>query len=224
MLRVEDWAEIRRLHRAVLTTGFDDSPKHFHEVQRVVRKARRSGFASVAVDETFLYAAIYDGDGLDPNRLAKVFPALVDHLLSSGILDEAQPERNSLVIAAVPERISPFVQSRLPYYLFDLPQSTIIDMLHGRMTVLNIVNAGRVAMAMENAGYEVAYPSGRNDLCNGSLVVSAPFDDENGRPYVVELHNLQWHIDEMLLEFKPSNSYQMSSPACEMQRNCRRNT
>lgn len=69
--------------------------------------------------------------------------------------------------------------------------------------MLNIVNAGRVAMAMEKAGYEVTYPSGRNDLSNGSLVVSARFDDDNGRPYVVELHNLQRHVDEMLLEFKP---------------------
>ena len=114
-----------------------------------------------------------------------------------------QPERNSLVVAGVPEGISSQGHSHLPYFLLDFPQNTIVDMLHGRMTVLNIVNTGRSATALENAGYEVSYPSGRNDLSNESLVVSASFDDDEGRRYVVELHKLQRHLDEVLHEFKP---------------------
>lgn len=189
--------------KALVTTEVNQGPSHFHEVQRIARKARRNGFASVALEDAFLYVAIYDENGLSADRLGDAFSHVSEQLMTSGILDEETPDLNSLLILSMPDDPALNAKYHIPYFLFDLPQSTRIDMLRRRMILLNIVNAGRVSMAIEEAGYNVRHPTGRNDLGGESLVVSASVEDEGGRSYLVELHSLQRHIEQMILEFQP---------------------
>jgi hypothetical protein len=169
-------------------------------VQRVARKARRVGYASETVENAFLYVSLYDQEGLDPKRDESKFQQISKDLVASGIFYDEEKERNSLVIYSVPHA-QPSAQLFLPYYLYSLPKTTIIDMLHGRMMLFIFVNSGRIVSALEEQGFEVEFPTGRNDLANESLVASWTYDIGK-ETYRGQLHNLGIHIHEMIMEFR----------------------
>jgi len=176
---------------------------HSEVLKRVVRLARRRGYAGEPVDGTFFYAALYDPDGIDPQRLGDALSLLPSDLVGSGIFFEDDPSRNSLVICSVPSPEGRAPQLHLPYYLLPLPQTAILDLLHGRLMIFNLVNSGRVVAALESAGFDVRVPTGRNDLSSESLVVGMEVEDSRGDRFVAEWRNLTMHLNEMTMEFKP---------------------
>lgn len=182
------------------TTGGAD---HADVLKRIVRRARRLGYAGEGVDATFFYAALYDPNGIDPQRLSEALSRLPGELVGSGIFFEDDPSKNSLVICSVPSPEGRGPQLHLPYFLLPLPQTAILDILHGRLMIFNLVNSGRVVAALETAGFEVHVPTGRNDLSSESLVVRMKVDDTGGERYVAEWRNLTMHVNEMTMEFKP---------------------
>lgn len=175
-------------------------PGHVKSLRRVVRRARTDGYASESVENTFLYVAFYRREGVNIDCVQD--PRLGQDLLNSGILFEDERERNAIVINVVPLPEGRGPQLFLPYYLYSLPQTAIMDMLHGRLTIVVLVNPGRIIVALEEEGYEVIVPSGRNDLSNDSFVILATLEDKAGRPYSVELRNLQLHVHETIYEFQ----------------------
>jgi hypothetical protein len=88
----------------------------------------------------------------------------------------------------------------LPYYLYSLPQTAILDLLCERMLVLVIVNPAQIANALEEAGFEVAMAYERDGL--QSLVASAAIEDSEGGTYRSELQNLGRYITECVMEFR----------------------
>lgn len=180
----------------------EPSSDHADALRRVVRRARRSGYGAESVDNAFFYVAVYDAEGFDSERLTWILESIPADLVSSGVLFEEERSRNSLVVFSVPSHEGRGPQLFLPYYLLPLPTSSIVDILQGRMMILNIVNAGRVVEALESAGFEVRHPSGHNDLAEGSMVVGTEIEDADGARYRAELHNLKMHLDEMTMEFR----------------------
>ena len=176
---------------------------HAEVLKRLVRLARRRGYAGEGVDGTFFYAALYDRNGIDPLRLSDTLSSLTSNLVASGIFFEDDPSRNSLVIFSVPSPEGRGPQLHLPYYLLPLPQTAVIDMLLGRLMIFNLVNSGRVVAALESAGFEVRVPTGRNDLSGDSLVVRMHVEGDRGERYAAEWRNLTMHLNEMTMEFKP---------------------
>jgi hypothetical protein len=176
---------------------------NFAPLQRVTRRARRAGFATEAVDDTFFYATIYNRGGVDASTIPARANSLPSDLIASGILFEEEVERNSIVIYTIPTEHRGGPDVCMPFYLYDLPRSTILDILHGRMIVTIIVNSGRITEALKVAGFDVKIPSGRNDLANGSLVLAFDFEDDDGTAFRMGLHNLRVHVYEMIMEFKP---------------------
>lgn len=192
--------------KPVLTMKMDrPSSGHAAEaLRRVARRARRSGFATEAVDNTFLYAAVYSPDLV--NDIKDLIRGVPKCLIDSGILYTERIDRNSIVMYSTPTEGSRWPQLYLPYFLFSLPVATIIDILCGRMVIFNLVNSGRIVEAIEEAGFRVTLPKIRNDLKDGSLVVSARFDGEGGVAYSGEMHNLSQFINEMVMEFRSLQS------------------
>lgn len=187
----------------VLTVAAEASGgDHSDALRRVVRRARRCGYGSEAVDNAFLYVALYDKNGIDVGRLPSLWDSIPKDLVSSGIFFEEDRTRNSLVVCSVPSPEGRGAQLYLPYFLLPLPRTAISDIVHGRMIIFSLVNSGRVSEALENEGFEVAYPTGRNDLSAGSMVVTMEIEHD-GQRYRAEWHNLQMHLDEMVMEFKP---------------------
>ncbi len=188
--------------KSVITACVEDGGvNHAGVVRRVARRARRNGFATAAVDDAILYCAAYHQDGMDADKFGQLASELPSEVLSSGILFRDNPERNSLVIYPIPETKGG-AQLYLPYFLYGLPRSTILDLLHGRMMFSIVVNSGRIVEALESAGFKVVIRKGRNDLSPGSIVLCSEFEFEGGVRYAAEFHNLNLHIYEMLMEFK----------------------
>jgi len=173
---------------------------HFASLRRVVRRARLGGYASASAENTFFYAAFYRPEGIGIDTVQH--PQLEQDLIDSGILFEKGQGRNDLVIHSVPSPEGRGPQLFLPYYLYSLPQTSIIDILHGRLIIVILINSGRIIAALEEEGYKVAIPSGRNDLGKDSLVVSTMIEDGAGSSYQIELHGLQRHVYETIHEFR----------------------
>jgi hypothetical protein len=166
-----------------------------------VRRARRTGYAAEAVENTFVYIAIYDGEGLGEDRLQRLLASVPQDVIGSGILPAESRDRNPLVINTIPEDRGG-AQLFLPYFLYSLPKTSIIDILRSRMLIIVFVNPAQIARALEVEGFRVTNPAGRNDLSNESFVVETTFRDDDGYECRAELHNLKAHIDEMVMEFR----------------------
>ena len=111
------------------------------------------------------------------------------------------PERNALVINAIPPDEGIAAQPYLPYYLYPIPKRAIFELLNGTLTVVVLVNPGRIIEALEQDGFEVAVPR-RNDLPSCSFAVTVEIADDAGRRYRAELGNLGFHVTEAVYELK----------------------
>jgi hypothetical protein len=174
---------------------------NWHAIKRVARRARRTGYAAESVEDTFVYAAFYDPDGLELERLNERFGRLMDDIIQSRNWSNDPTRKGSLIVAMLPSPEHEHAQTYLPYFLFAFPKNTVPDLLHGRMIILIMTNPSRITDALESAGFIVSIPTGRNDLSNESLVVSAEIDDGMGNPHQVEFRNLGRHVDQVMMEF-----------------------
>lgn len=193
--------------KAVVTILMNDrdgptEPNRMDVLRSVTRRARRNGFAAQQVEDTFVWAAVYDEHGLDDQeRFTSHIEQLPSVLVNSGIFFTDETERNAIVYYSLPPREARSPSLYTPYHLLGLPVSTTIDIMRGRMAVFNIVNPGRLIAALETAGFEVSTPGGQLDLSNESLVLSYTVDTDHG-PYRAEIHALGLHITEMMYEFR----------------------
>jgi hypothetical protein len=165
---------------------------------RVVESAYATGYGSEAVEDTFLYVAFYASDGLS-DEVIKDERLIVD-LQSSGILFE-DPERNSLVVSALPTNDRRGAELYLPYYLLPLPLNAVVDMMRNRLVVLILTNGGRIVSALEKAGFKITNDSSKSG--GFSFIASSVIDSDDlpGRHFNIELHNLHRHVSEMICEF-----------------------
>jgi hypothetical protein len=186
----------------VLTTHFEsEASSHWKPLRRIIRNARRTGYASVCVDGAFLYTAFYRPDGVNEDALKD--STVAQDLLDSDIFFRGIDRgRNALVVTQVPPREAIGAQPFLPYFLYTIPKRAIFDLLHGRLTIIVLTNSGRIVSALEEDGFHVSLPSGRNDLSAGSLVISAEVMDDQGGSYRVDMHDMSFHVLEIIHEFK----------------------
>lgn len=192
--------------KPVVTILMDDregptEPDRIDVLRSVTRRARRKGFAAQQVEDTFLWVAVYDKDGLNQERFTSHIEQLPSVLVNSGIFFTEETERNAIVLYSLPPREARSPSLYTPYHLLGLPVSTTVDIMRGRMAVFNIVNSGRLIAALEAAGFEVSTPGGLLDLSNESLVLSYTMGTDHG-PYRAEIHALGLHITEMMYEFR----------------------
>ncbi len=185
----------------MLTTTFDSSvTSHWKILRRVIRKSRSDGYASEAVDGTLLYAAFFDPDGNHlPTITSSSLPA---DIVNSGILQTRMPERNSLVINAIPPEEQRAARLFLPYYLYPIPKRAISELIRGQLTIFVIANPAGIMAALEKDGFEVSTRPDCTKQSPGDLVVSSEVTDDEGNRYHVEMHNLSFHINEVIYECK----------------------
>lgn len=170
-------------------------------LRRVIRKAKHARYASELVDGAFLYVALYDENGVTEELIKR--QELIDDLLGSGLLPPEDRERNALIVSGVPPAESNAMNLFLPYYLYSIPRTAIFDLLRGRLVLLVLTNPGRVIAALERHGFPVSIklsPPGGTPLDN--LVVTHDFTDTSGAAYRMEMHNLSFHVNELIYEFK----------------------
>lgn len=194
----EDITEIKG-EPPMLSRDIDANGVSRWEVLRsVARRARRYGYAAEAVDEAFVFAAMYDPNGIAPDRMPGA-ESLVSDILTSRMLPAENRDRNAIWINTVPEEGRRTAPKYLPYFLYPLPRSTILDLLHGRMLLFHLSNPAQIATALSNAGF-TAKPRHGNDFRSG-FDVRTEIQDEHGRRYALNLGGLESPMREMIMEF-----------------------
>jgi hypothetical protein len=170
---------------------------HWKPLQRVVRKARRNGYGSECVDNTFLYAAFYSADGLSPDSMSH--DLLRHDLLNPALLVEDGDQVNALSIAAIPppQRVGAYLC--LPFYLYPIPRSSVCDIIHGRLIIFVAFNEGRLAECLEQAGFnvEIDYKAKGKPF-----VVDASVTAKDGSQYRVRLPDLRRYFDGIIYGFR----------------------
>lgn len=169
-------------------------------LQRAVRRARRNGFGSETVEGAWMYVALYDAEGVDVKRNPKPIEQIPRAIIESEIWAQ-RSVNDAVVVHSIPPLKAVGAQVFLPYFLYPIPRSSVLDLMHGRMIIFVLVNPARLVSALESTGFRVSSPSGRNDLGNDSLVLSTEIESDDGARLRVDLTNLQRHIEEMLMEF-----------------------
>ena len=142
----------------IFEAGQADGTSHWPLVRRLIRRARRTGYASGVADSAMLYVVLYDKNGI--GSPPEVLRSLPGDLAASGIFLE-DTSRNSLWISSLPDSRGRGARRYLPYYLYPLPRAWILDILHGRLMIMSMLNVGRVAMALEEEGLRTADARGK---------------------------------------------------------------
>jgi hypothetical protein len=171
---------------------------HWKSLQRVVRKARRSGYGAECVDDTFLYVALYDAEGLSPKSINHS-SRLRDDLSNPRLLVEDDRNINVLSIALIPPPEVTGAQLFRPFYLYPIPRSSIRDLLHGRMIILVCLNEGRLVKALEEADFSVDF---RPDRRRSPLIATGSVAMDEGTEFHVQLPDLRHHLDQVIYEFR----------------------
>jgi hypothetical protein len=177
-------------------TTKNSTPSYWKSLRRVIRQARRDGYASECIEGSFLYTAFYQAEGITEESLKDI--RLIEDIQESGILIKDGSYPNALVINAVPPQEQTVAHSFLPYYLYSIPRRAIYDLIHGRLVIVILVNQGRVFQALAEAGFSVKLSPRRTDR---SFVVSDSIAAPSGAQYRIDIPNLAQYINEMVYEF-----------------------
>ena len=173
---------------------------HWPLIRGLVRAARKTGFASGVAEEAVVYAAFYRKEAFDdPDTIAHL-PELPKVLIASGILFEGDlRDKNSLIVSVLPDWHGAGPHLYMPYYLYALPRYAVVDLLHGRLILVSLLNLGRVAVALEEAGYRVELPTKDRDYARSPLRVFTETEVGSTR-FRVELGGLHLPLTEMIME------------------------
>ena len=111
-------------------------------LNRILRKARRIGYASEVLDDTFSCAAFYDKDGLTKDRFKRP-----EHLAFSHELESRGEDGDDHVfrvdLLPVPAQNHP--QMFLPFYLYPIPFTSKQDLMFMRSSAMLITDLTRLA-------------------------------------------------------------------------------
>jgi hypothetical protein len=172
------------------------SDSQWTAIRALISEAKREGYASTTLDNSFMYAALYDKHGITPD-LAK--DERIAHDVKR-IVSSTGRHQNSLNLSTIPEEEGRGAHLYLPFYLYDIPPDAISDLVHGRLLIIVLTNPGNIATAIEQDEVEVSIPSGKEPL--SSMVFSYTATDDRGNKYRAEVHELGLHIRECIYEFR----------------------
>lgn len=176
------------------------STSHWRALRRVIRRSRERGYAFECADETFFYAAFYDSGALTDASIQGA--DIAKDVWDSCIILPGGRRRNHLLVHAIPPIQRDTAHPCMPYYLYPIPRRAKEDLLCGRLALAVIANTGRIVGELESAGFTVSEYSGTHPWSNGTLLVSSPVADADGNEYVLEIHQLWFHVLEAMYEFK----------------------
>lgn len=172
----------------------------FTTFARVLRRARRFGYASGSADNGIFYTAFYSPDG-EPREIIDK-SSFRDDLKTSGFMRPSGEGVNTAHMFTLPTMQSPQRASLyMPMYLYSIPRASIIDLINGRLVAVIAVNMGFVADALERAGFTIRDDSGRLDIQDGKVRVFRRVNIPEIGPVNMEITGLWYYLEEMVYDF-----------------------
>ena len=127
----------------------DEQESHWKELRRAIRQARRDGYSYFEIDEFVGYSLIYSARGVTVEDISAT--PLAEHV--TGLMHDEIGDRNSITLTTIPEREDDqYGHSVLPFYLWEVPQRAIKDLLRGRLMIAATYNSGWIEKLLEEAG------------------------------------------------------------------------
>lgn len=163
---------------------------NWQALRKLAANAKETGFASIAIDDAFLYVAVYTSD---INKACR-WTSTLDDILPWDQLKEAQNrlplcanvEHNILHIGISSQYLfGEYRPYSRPFFLSELPLDVVLDMMWGRLTFITYVNIGKLVEAVNVTDLRASIP---NEEERATLIF--PVSQVITRPdgYVTELH------------------------------------
>lgn len=163
----------------------DEQAPHWAELRRAIRRARVDGYSFFSLDEFVGYAIFYDPNGVTEENVKN--SSLPDDIMNS-IFTDSGDVRASQTISAMPSKEDDrFGHLVLPFYLWQVPQRAISEILRGKLMISATYNTGRIEQLFRAEGIEVKLerPLAGKDARTFTYVVRADFPGQG----CVEYHS-----------------------------------
>lgn len=182
-----------------------DTPHNRGVLRDLVLRAKEIGFASIVVDDAFVYVATYNDPPIAYPWSDKADvphgDRLVAAIASSGIWF-SEPSKNALWLASTWSYLTDDVPAHImPFFLYDITPDLVIEMLCGRLTVHVFVNLGKLVAAVERTGLSARLPKGDAEVASRFVPVWTEVGLPDGSRVQVELHGLAHTAAKIAYEF-----------------------
>lgn len=163
----------------------EEEQPHWKELRRAIRAARRDGFAYFELGGFVGYSFVYNSSGVTSEDI-KTSP-MPDYVV--GLMHEEIGSRNSITISGLPDdEDDRFSAKVLPFYLWEVPQRAIRDILRHRLLITATYNSGWMERLLTDAGLEVIPETTGRDRRSFEVVAHFEWEGEAR----VEYHSSVW--------------------------------
>lgn len=178
----------------------EEEQPHWKELRRAIRQARRDGYAYFELGGFVGYSVVYNSSGVTREHIQSTSL----HESIGGLMHEEIGDRNSITVSSVPDDDDDTYSAKVsPFYLWEVPQRAIQDILRHRLIIVATYNSGWMEKLLGDAGLTVIPDGTSRD--SRSFEVVAKFEWEGEAR--VEYHSHVW--EEMFVavhEFRGPNA------------------
>lgn len=168
----------------------DEEEPHWKELRRAIRDARREGYAYFELGGFVGYSVIYDSAGVSTENIQSA--SLIESV--TGLVHEQIGDRNSITVSSIPDDDQDTYTSKvLPFYLWEVPQRAIRDILRHRLVIVATYNSGWMEKLLTDAGLTVTSDKASRDHRNFEVIANLEWEGEAQ----VEYHSHVW--EEMVV-------------------------
>lgn len=163
----------------------EEQQPHWKELRRAIRHARRDGFAYFELGGFVGYSLIFNPDGVTKEDIQR--SPMPDHVV--GLMHEEIGERNSITVSTLADdEDDSFASKVLPFYLWEVPQRAIRDVLRHRLLITAAYNSGWMEKLLVDAGLTVIPEKSGRDRRGFEVVATFEWAGEAQ----VEYHSSVW--------------------------------
>lgn len=197
--------DVRGKDHLLVRPELDSRAHHWDVMRELTIKAKANGYASCIVDDAFVYVATY-------TDLPKIYPwsrstdiHLEGILRADDIGDKfpmcSETDHNciwfELTWRYFSDKLSDSVPPPIcPFFLYPIPFDLLIDIMWGRLSVMVVVNLGKLVEAVENSGFTARLP--KDDEFIG---VSTKISLSDGNQVEIHLGSLHMLGMQIVFEF-----------------------
>lgn len=178
----------------------EEEQPHWKELRHAIRQARRDGYAYFELGGFVGYSVIYNSAGVTKEQIQST--SMLESV--AGLVHEQIGDRNSITVSSVPDDDDDTYSAKvLPFYLWEVPQRAIQDILRHRLIVVATYNSGWMEKLLTDAGLTVIPDETSRDGRSFEVVANFEWEGEAR----LEYHSHVW--EEMFVavhEFRGPNA------------------
>lgn len=178
----------------------DEQKPHWKQLRRAIRNARRDGNAYFELGGFVGYSLVYNNAGVSSEDIQST--SLAEDV--KGLVHEEIGDRNSITLSFLPDDEKDTYSSKvLPFYLWEVPQRAIRDILRNRLVIVATYNSGWIEKLLTDAGLTVVPDDTNRDGRGFEVIASFGWEGEARAEY----HSHVW--EEMFVavhEFRGPNA------------------